>query len=366
MNRSALSVVTVPDRPDVNPYQQLLRDALVRHGTRVSGLRYLTPRSAAETAEHADVVHLHWIEHVIGDPGPGPRRLPLLAARSGRLVLALRALRRLGVPVVWTIHNLRPHERRIRWLDSGLQRHVFRACDSAIVHSDYARTRVEKELGGRTPVAVVRHGNYEGVYPPERRSRAELRRALRLPQDAFVYLAFGLVREYKRLPEAIRAFRELHGDDLRFVVAGRPRSEELADALRTTAAGDPRVRLDLERIADEDVPAYHRAADAAVLAYREVFSSGALMLALTFGLPVVAPAGGAARETVGNPGLEEFEPGGLTGALERMRTGDRERRHATARAAAERRSWDVVAAETLAVYEASLASARRRRSAANG
>jgi hypothetical protein len=52
----------------------------------------------------------------------------------------------------------------------------------------------------------------------------------------------------------------------------------------------------LEEIPDADVSVYHRAADAAVVNYREVFSSGALLLALSQGVPVLAPKESSAAE----------------------------------------------------------------------
>jgi glycosyltransferase involved in cell wall biosynthesis len=52
-----------------------------------------------------------------------------------------------------------------------------------------------------------------------------------------------------------------------------------------------------------------RAADVAVLPYRRALNSGALMLALTFGLPVIVPDGGGLAEVVGTGFARTFAAG---------------------------------------------------------
>jgi glycosyltransferase involved in cell wall biosynthesis len=83
-----------------------------------------------------------------------------------------------------------------------------------------------------------------------------------------------------------------------------------------------------------------------------VFSSGALLLALSFGLPVVAPYVGTAAELVGTEAGELFRPGGLTAALGSARTADHPARAAAATAVARRYGWDRVGTETAALYRA--------------
>jgi glycosyltransferase involved in cell wall biosynthesis len=110
------------------------------------------------------------------------------------------------------------------------------------------------------------------------------------------------------------------------------------------------VLFDLREVPDEEVAALHLCADAAVIAYRDVFSSGALLLALSFGLPVVAPDVGTAAELVGEGAGELFAPGALTVALESMSRADLGARASAAAAVARRYGWDGVGGETSALY----------------
>jgi beta-1,4-mannosyltransferase len=347
---------------DPASYLGLLRAALQRKGVSVVAAGRLTPRWVARQAM-IDVVHLHWLEFIVqSDPRP-IAGMVRTAARAGRLIAALLQLRRRGVAIAWTVHNLGPHEPVRPRLEYTLGKAVMRLSDSVIVHSDYARRRVEERFGHGDKLVVVPHGNYFGVFPDDPRERAEIRRALGLPRHAFVFLAFGQVRPYKRLVELVSAFSELSGDDVRLVVAGEPTSPAEAARLKAAALRDERVILDLRRIPDDEISTLHRAADAAALAYEEVFSSGALLLALSYGLPVVAPAQGTAGEVVQPPGIESFAPGALASALDRMRQGDHAARTRAATEAAELCSWDRVGSAIAGLYCSASAQLPRRQTA---
>jgi beta-1,4-mannosyltransferase len=297
-----------------------------------------------------DVVHLHWLEFVAPSAPSGVAGLARTLIRHVRLMALLAWLRMRGIALVWTVHNLRPHEPTRPRLESLLSRVVSRICHVLVAHSAYARERIQECWGASLEVAVIPLGNYIAPFPAGQASRAELRATLGIPGDAYVFLAFGQVRPYKRLPDLVTAFRGLSGDDVRLLIVGKPVVADEARRLREAAAHDPRVLLDLREVPDAEVSGVHLCADAAVLAYRDVFSSGALLLALSFGLPVVAPDVGTAAEIAGPSASELFKPGCLTDALDRSRTADRRARTQAARAVAEQYDWADVASDTTALY----------------
>jgi glycosyltransferase involved in cell wall biosynthesis len=350
----ALRVASHPDPASQrNPYLRLLEREVARRGVRFEHIRGgLTPAWARGAAATADLVHLHWLEFLVASAG---RTSGLRThARAARLLAALRRLRRAGVGVVWTVHNLRPHESDYPWLDTLLARRVAREAGALIVHSLHARDRVREELGREQGVFVAPHGNYIGAYPEERRSRSEVREALGLPAGDWVYLIFGQVRAYKRIPEAIEAFRRLEMPDALLLVAGRAPREDDAQAVARAAAGDPRVVLRLEHVPDASVHAYHLAADAAVLTHAELFSSGALMLALSFGLPAVVPGEGSALEVAPAPAVEPYWGGRVGEALLAVREGDQGLRREAAITAAREATWERMADAVVAAYRAAL------------
>ncbi len=165
-----------------------------------------------------------------------------------------------------------------------------------------------------------------------------------------MFLTFGLVRAYKQIPELVGAFRGLPDADLRLIVAGRPLPAGAGEAVRAAAGDDPRIVLLLDHVPDERVSELHLAADVAVLPYRDVFSSSALLLALSLGLPVVAPAGTTAGEVAAPPALQAYRDGELADALARTRGLDRARARQAALSAARRFPWSATAEQVLACY----------------
>jgi len=248
------------------------------------------------------------------------------------------------------MHNRKPHEPRHPRIERAVFRTVLRLSDAILLHSEYARTEAIRAFGHSERMTVVPHPNYDGVYPPPRRGRALARADLGLPNDGFVFLLFGHIRAYKRIPEAIRAFSAVQSLDATFVVAGTLADDDLALEIAAAVAEDPRVKLIARRISDDEIADLHLAADAAVFAYRDVFSSGALLLALSYGLPVVAPAVGTAAEIVLPAALIAFGEGGLTSALNEARDRVSAVARHEARVSAEQFGWDEFADRTLAIY----------------
>ena len=94
--------------------------------------------------------------------------------------------------------------------------------------------------------------------------------------------------------------------------------------LRTAAAGDPRISMQLRSIPDDEMQLYLRACDAVVLPFRDVLTSGSAILAMSFGRAVIAPRLGCLPETLSDDAAILYDPtapdalrDALTSALER-------------------------------------------------
>jgi beta-1,4-mannosyltransferase len=334
-------------RPDPrNPYQALLAASLERQGIESRPGRRLTPLWALRAAD-GDAVHLHWIEFMVAsDRHPTWLRDLEMTLRAANLWAALAVLRTRGIQIVWTVHNIAPHESRQARIERLTMKAVARLATTLHVHSRWAADRVERELGpgNRAKLMVAHHGNYLDTYGAAV-PRDEARRRLGIPAAGHAYLIFGVVRRYKEIPGAIEAFRRLEAADAMLVVAGRVQDRELGAQIEREAAKDPRVRLRLGFVPEEEVADLFAAADAAILNYSEIFSSGALMAALSTGTPVVAPEAGIVDEFAGSAAVEPFGPGELTEAMAGVVAGDPGRRREAALEAARRCDWDSVADE---------------------
>lgn len=351
-----LRVLVIPDYGAHNPYQRLLADALARHGVTAIGgrpgrRRPLPILAAWRRAGRPPVIHLHWTHEYLKGRGTGPSRLSRL-----RLALQLDWLRRRGVRVVWTIHNIAGHDRPRDPAEMSAQRDTLRRVDAAIAHCAAARAAA---IGawGLTPaeaerIAVVPHGSYAGVHPPGP-GRAAARARLGLPAAGPVLLFLGVVRPYKGIEALVGALAALPDPDLRLVIAGEQKDAALGTALAAAAAADPRIVLRPGYVPDGDVGLLMDAADVVALPFRDILTSGSAILALTFGRPVVAPARGCLPETIPPAAGVLYDPdapGALAAAIAEALAGDRAAQEAAARAAADGLAWDPIAARTAALY----------------
>jgi glycosyltransferase involved in cell wall biosynthesis len=354
---------------DDNPYQQELADALADQGVAVrkgDHTEYL-PILGRLRNGRPDVVHLHWLDNLLVSHNP------VLSVLLGlRLLVELVVCRLLGIGVVWTVHNVLDHERSQPRLELRFRKLAARVCDTLVVHSDCARGRVvdayDLPTGGRGPaVVVVPHGHFLDSYPDEV-SRETAREWLGVG-DETVYLFFGNIRPYKGVEGLVRAFKRLDGD-VRLFVVGRPLAESNADdRLRTACAEDDRIETVFEFVPEEDIQRYMNAADALVLPFEEVLTSGSAILGMSFGRAVVAPRLGCLPDVLSEtPELlyDPDDPDGLHDALRRAREADLE--------AAGRRNfekireydWNGIAARTRAVYEDATGLSRGTRHATVG
>lgn len=96
-----MPVVLLPHPTNGNIYIRELGRAYAGLGwTPVYG-----PENLLEGALKPDLVHLHWPEEFYRWRGEGS-----LAARAAAFIERLARLRSDGVPLVWTVHNLAPHD----------------------------------------------------------------------------------------------------------------------------------------------------------------------------------------------------------------------------------------------------------------
>lgn len=271
-----------------NPYQRLLYNELATLGFDVVPDSDFKLRQLFAARGRIRVLHFHWPQNYYSW-WRRPSRLQGLLSWPKLVLFAIRlaVARRLGYAIVWTIHEVLPHERRGRGVDNVGGRLLARAAHVLIAHDRGTVRRAEAILGVRADtIDIVPHASYIGVYPSGR-SREAVRAELRLSHTAFVFLCFGHVRAYKDLDLLLSAFTSLSRPDVALVIAGLPFDAASADAVRRAGEKDTRIRPLLEFVPDERVAELFDACDASVLTRGDGGTSGALVLALSMGVPVV-------------------------------------------------------------------------------
>lgn len=332
-----------------NPYTSLLCDALREAGATVENLT----RRQLLTSRY-DIVHVHWPESALR-----ARSSPRAVERTLTLLIALAVARRRGARLVWTMHNLAPHETGNPLMSRALWPAFTRLVDGVICLTESGVEPARRRFPHlrHKPVFVIRHGHYRQHYP-DVVTRSEARTELGLADSARVVLSFGRVRPYKNVAALLGAFRQLEDPLARLVVAGRPSSPELLQQVTLAAARDGRVHHHLEFVARHRVQLYFRAADLVVLASSQIFNSGTVLLALSFDRPVLVPALPVFEElqaSVGQAWVRTYRGAIDARCLERGLAGGQPRGSAPL----DDFGWPGIGGETVAAYR-TLVDARHR------
>jgi glycosyltransferase involved in cell wall biosynthesis len=129
-----------------------------------------------------------------------------------------------------------------------------------------------------------------------------VRREWGIASDDVVILFYGLIRDYKGLQRLVEAFCRLPGESRAFLVVagGGDRSQiELAEQKLRQATRSHRAALRFGFVPDPDLASLINASDIVAFPYLHIYQSGALMLAMTYGKPVVASDIDGFRDYVG-------------------------------------------------------------------
>jgi beta-1,4-mannosyltransferase len=295
----------------LNPFTATLYSRLWDYGIaplpvwRFPDVDVLTPLLAAGTRV---ALHMHWTLEVLREAETEAEAKDLAGAFVGELDKFLDA----GGRLAWTVHNVLPHDCAFPRIEAGVQQAVSdRARMIHVMSRGTAEAVAEWFTIEPDKTVHVPHPNYLGAYP-DYIPRDQARYDLGLLPDEVVYALVGAIQPYKGLEQLLDAFDRLCDHDnrpRRLLVAGKasedPRTQDLLDRCQL----HPYVVLRPVAVPDVEMQYYLRAADVAVLPYQRSLNSGVLLLALSFGLPLVAPHNPATEEVVTQEVARIFRPG---------------------------------------------------------
>jgi glycosyltransferase involved in cell wall biosynthesis len=276
----------------------------------------------------------------------------------------------LGKKVALTAHNVNQARRDSQdsWLNRVTLKIQYRLCDHIFVHTQKMKTELCAEFGvAEDTVTVIRYP-VNNAFPDTELTPERAKCRLNLRDDERAILFFGRIVPYKGIEHLLEAYRLLRAGErgkYRLIVAGEPKkgAEAYLQELRSLLSGNfaqEGVILRMQFIPDGEMELYFKAADVLALPYKEIFQSGVLFLAYSFGLPVVAADVGSLREDVAEATTgflcEPGNPPDLARALATYFESDlykdlRVRRRDIKDYAYTKHSWNAVAELTCAAYQ---------------
>lgn len=252
-------------RPTTNPYNKMLDQALAE----AEGIEHLRFSWKQALLGRYDAFHWHWPE--VRMHGTTWWKSTILYLLS--LLLWLRHTLSRKIAVVRTVHNIELPD------DNAPRLWLLRRINA---HTDYCITlNPTTPLPQGTPHSLILHGHYRDWYAP-------YPHAERKPGQLGT---FGGIRRYKGIGVFIDAYAQAVTvvPSLTLRGGGKPSTPELADDLRSRAAGLPGVTLHLDFLSDAELVEVVTSSDLTVLAYRFMHNSGSVLAALSLDRPVLVP-----------------------------------------------------------------------------
>jgi glycosyltransferase involved in cell wall biosynthesis len=350
-----LKVLVIPR--DSNPYQELLHDPMRRSGAIIAYAGELTSSHTlnllllpfeflARRAQGFRILHVHW---VFGFALPGSGRSPRMRKLSRIWFEAcLSVATKLQLRVVWTAHNVLPHD-PVFDDDVRARRSLVRRSTLVIGHNAPALTALSQR--GIEPRS-------SRVIPLGPMSEPEQFADLPAPGQGGrprTVAFFGRVSPYKGLEQLLRAIPQV-ASPLRVVIAGECRDPEYRRLIEAEATSVPGVELRLRFLSEQELSRLFAEADAFVFPFTKVTTSSSVILGMAAGRLVVVPDMPPFADLPAEVALL-YPPGGLSDALEtvaEMSEAELRARGHRARVEVLVNDWDTGAARTLQAYRDAL------------
>lgn len=236
------------------------------------------------------MLHIHWDDRIFGRSGnPEVDKIVLSS-----ILEKIEDFKTRGGIVIWTIHNRVPH--KIRNLETfHVARHnLCRLANLIHVHADHAKAHlIDTYRAPSKKIWVNPHPSYLGAYEPE---DVTLNRVMpRL--NARSFLLFGMFRDIEVLQDVVNAAQKLSLKNRGFHLRMYGRAFKDQMSILNALADNPNADIRTVRVPDREVPEIFANSQVFLAPNRKVFTSGSVMLALTFGLPVIGPNIRQLRET---------------------------------------------------------------------
>ena len=270
-----------------HPYIELLYAQIENRGFGV--YKWVSRLDLLKGLRKAAIIHLHWIEGYFFVSHHKHLTLLKSLVFISYLIFVRYVARR---KIVITLHNLVPHVRLYPLLVSRIFTLSLKLADGVIVHNDYSKKMACRMYNtDKNKIRVIPHGTLSSYYPNDI-SKEAARDILKIPEDKFVMLSFGGIRSNKGLEDLLDILEDILVDekDLFLVVGGKCYDATLESRLKEFSnkfKHNSLVRT--EYIPDEDIQILMNASDVGILPYREITTSGALLLYMSFRKPVIVP-----------------------------------------------------------------------------
>ena len=236
-----------------------------------------------------DIFHLHWPDVFF------VKSFFFTLLRIIYFLTILGVFKLRGTKLIWTVHNLQPHNNYHPKLNRFVVNIWAKILDNYIVMSEVSRKLIREKY----PTLKSKRSEliYHGLYDNYKNevTKKEARIKLGIDEDRKVLLYFGRIEKYKNIPALVEEINNLD-DSYILIIAGNSKEKKLIEQIENKIDHNKNIKTYFRFIEDDEVQFFFNAADLVVLPFKNLLNSGSAMLALSFLKPLYCPNIGTLKE----------------------------------------------------------------------
>lgn len=263
-----------------NPFQIPWAHAMEDHGWKVCSPSWW-PGSLIRNRKRIPLLLFHWPESYWRSENLLDSQMKAFKFRC-----MVRLAKSLGYKMVWSAHNVMPHEYLSERLERRMRRWILGNFDLIVGHSLNTYDDLTVEFGALpSPYVEAVHGHYGSLFAPSA-DKASLLRKYGMNTDKQKVFLMLSGKAYKGQLPFLEAWNAASTNRLQLVLAGRTPSgfSQVVGGL----AGDV-LHIGSDGLSHNMLADLLSCVDIMALPYSKITTSGAYFLALTCSVPVLAP-----------------------------------------------------------------------------
>ncbi|MGI8351373.1 glycosyltransferase [Niallia circulans] len=278
-----------PKKNLTNKYNELFSESLEANNIEVKNFIWKFSVNGFRNIflmKKGDIFHFHWLHTLYNNSN-----LIIFFFKICYSYLFICLLKLKGVKIVWTMHNLYPHEYINKTIENRFRKWVVKNCNLIFALGDsYKHEIISNFEVPEEKIKIIKHGHYKDKYG---KGKENLKKKYGIRKDECLFLFIGQIRPYKGIENLIDSFSHKSIQNSKLIIAGNPTNEMKGKLEKIDKENILKI---LKFIPDEEMVDLINSCDFVILPYQNVTMSGTAILALTYNKPIIISSSPLIRE----------------------------------------------------------------------
>ena len=290
-NNTITKIVCLPPTSNKNPYQHLMISGLKKNkdlkvirgfSSRYIGI-ILSSIIYMPTYVHFDWINKYYLK----------KNSILTAISSSWFLFQIYFITKiLRIKVVWTMHNMLPHDSKQIRINKLVQQKFIDQCKWIRVFSESTIKKLKNiySIDNIKKIIAVPEGSYVNYYQ-NNISKKDAKKKLKIKNEK-IFLYIGTIKPYKGIIDLINTFFKINHDNVKLIIAGKVVNKNYLNKINKLIKNNSSIILINEFIAPDDLQIFFNATDVVILPFKNIENSGSAILAMGFKKVIIAPSRG--------------------------------------------------------------------------